>query len=145
MAAIIAPSVFTYLGMDAAATAVFSFFGWTCHQMPDRSFHWLGHQLGVCSRCIGIYGGLLVAFIAYPFFKKIDDIEPLPRFWLIASVIPIGIDWSLTFFGVWENTFLSRFVTGMILGYACGFYIVPGAVEIAQYTYRPPKETKAST
>lgn len=142
MAAIISPAVFTALGMQAAAESVFSFFGWTCHQMPDRSFHWLGHQLGVCSRCIGIYGGLLAAIVFYPLFKQVDDIEPFPRFWLLASLIPIGIDWSLTFFGIWENTPWSRFITGTILGFACGIYIVPAAVEIAQNTYRPPKPSK---
>jgi uncharacterized membrane protein len=45
-------------------------------------------------------------------------------------MIPMAIDWSLGFFHIWENTQLSRLVTGAILGIACGLFIVPAIVEI---------------
>ena len=45
-------------------------------------------------------------------------------------MVPIAIDWSLGAFGIWENTHLSRFITGLILGAACAIYIVPALVEI---------------
>jgi hypothetical protein len=45
-------------------------------------------------------------------------------------MIPIGVDWSLGAFGIWENTYLSRFITGLILGATCAIYIVPALVEI---------------
>jgi hypothetical protein len=28
-----------------------------CHQRPERSFHYHGAQLPVCSRCVGLYAG----------------------------------------------------------------------------------------
>ena len=65
-----------------------------------------------------------------PLLRRIEDIEPFPRFWLFLAMIPIGIDWSLGVFGIWENTHLSRFLTGLILGAACGLFIVPALVEI---------------
>jgi len=124
-------------GLTAISTPLYHFFSFLCHQLPDRSFHIEGEQFGVCSRCFGVYFGLLFGFIIYPLWRKIDEIEPLPRVWLFLSLIPIGVDWSLTIFGIWENTFTSRFVTGMILGVACATFIVPAIVEITRnYTWK---------
>src|SRR5690606_28160807 len=92
--------------------------------------HIFGHQLAVCSRCFGVYFGLLFGLLIYPVWRSMDNIEPLPRVWLFLSLIPITVDWSLTIFGIWENTHLSRFVTGSILGFACACYILPAVIEI---------------
>ncbi len=111
---------------------IYKFFGYICHQMPSRSFYIENHSFAVCSRCFGVYGGLLFGFLAYPFFNSIEEIEPLPRFWLFLALIPMGLDWSLGFFGVWENTHLSRFLTGLILGITCAVFIIPALIELAQ-------------
>ena len=135
--AIIAAPVAKANDLLTIANPLFSFFSYICHQIPDRSFHVLGEQFGVCSRCFGVYFGILAGFAAYPIWRSIDTTEPLPRFWLFLSIIPISIDWSLTIFGIWENTQWSRFITGLILGFACAIFIVPAAVEIARnLTYR---------
>lgn len=109
---------------------VYKFFSYACHQIPARSFHVAEHQFAVCSRCFGVYFGLLAGFIIYPFFRKIEETEPLPRFWLFLAMVPIGIDWTLGVFDIWENTHFSRFATGTILGAACAIYIIPALVEI---------------
>ena len=114
----------------ALARPIYSFFSYICHQLPERSLHIDGHPLAVCARCFGVYFGLLAGLVIYPLWRRIDEIEPLPRIWLFLSLVPIGIDWSLSVFGVWENTHLSRFITGLILGVACATYIVPAVVEI---------------
>ena len=114
----------------SVSSPLYKFFSYICHQMPERSFHVLGHQFGVCSRCFGVYFGVLLGFAIYPLWRPVDEIEPLPRFWLFLSLIPIAVDWSLGVFGIWENTHLSRFVTGTILGVSCATYIVPAVVEI---------------
>lgn len=112
------------------SASVYKFFSYICHQMPERSFHVADHPFAVCSRCFGVYFGLFFGFLIYPFLRKIDDIEPLARVWLFLAMIPIAIDWSLGAFDIWENTHLSRFTTGLILGAACAVYIVPALVEI---------------
>ena len=106
-------------GIISISTPLYSFFSILCHQIPDRSFHIAGEPFAVCSRCSGVYFGLLFGFVIYPLWRNIDEIEPLPKFWLILSLIPMTIDWSLTVCGVWENTYLSRFITGIIVGAAC--------------------------
>ena len=100
--------------------------------MPDRSFYILEHQLAVCSRCFGVYFGLLAGLIAYPLWRSIENIDPLPRIWLFASMVPIGIDWLLGMLDIWHNNHASRFITGMILGVGCATYIMPALVEIVR-------------
>lgn len=130
--------IFLILGAPLAEAAggtglsapIYNFFSYLCHQIPSRTFHFDDHALAVCSRCFGVYFGLLSGFLIYPFLRPLSETEPLSRFWLFAAMIPIGIDWSLGFFDIRENTSASRFVTGAILGAACGFFIVPALVEI---------------
>ena len=119
-------------GINAVATPLYHFFGYICHQIPERSLHLAGHQLAVCSRCFGVYFGLAAGFVVYPLWRRVDEIEPLPRIWLILAILPITVDWSLTVFGIWENTHVSRFVTGTILGFACAVFIIPAIVEITR-------------
>ncbi|MGB7068491.1 MAG: DUF2085 domain-containing protein [Pyrinomonadaceae bacterium] len=111
---------------------VYGFFGFICHQIEARSFHISGHHLAVCSRCFGVYIGLLAGFAIYPIWRGLHNIEPLPRFWLILAVFPMAIDFSLTLFGIWENTHASRFITGAVLGFACATFIVPALIEIVR-------------
>lgn len=112
--------------------SIYEFFSYLCHQIPSRTFHIGESAFAVCSRCFGVYFGLLFGFIVYPFIRSIENIEPFPRIWLFLSLVPMGIDWSLGFFDVWENTHASRFITGLILGVACAIYIVPAIVELGQ-------------
>lgn len=132
LALIVLPPIVSAYGQTEISSPMYRFFGMICHQLPERSFHLLEHQLAVCSRCFGVYFGLGVGAVVYPLWRRVDDIEPLPRIWLLASMVPIGIDWSLGVFGVWENNHASRFITGLILGLACVTYILPALVEIVR-------------
>jgi uncharacterized membrane protein len=119
-------------GWTNVSGAIYKFFSFLCHQQPERSFHVLEHPFAVCSRCFGVYFGLVFGFIIYPFIRNIEEIEPFSRIWLFLSLVPIGIDWTLGMLGIWENTHLSRFLTGLILGAACAVFIIPALVELAQ-------------
>ncbi len=130
--AIFAAPVARTSGFEGISNPLYTFFGYICHQLPERTFHMLGEPFGVCSRCFGIYFGLVIGVAVYPLWRGIDTIEPVARFWLFLSLIPIGIDWSLTAFGIWENTQASRLITGLILGFACATFILPALVEITR-------------
>lgn len=119
-------------GLIYISSPIYTFFSFLCHQIPSRSFHIESHAFAVCTRCFGVYSGLLLGFIVYLFLRSIEEIEPLPRFWLFLALVPMAIDWSLGFFEIWENTSLSRFLTGLILGVACAIFIVPALVEIVR-------------
>lgn len=138
VALILAPPLLAALGHASVGDSIFSFFGYVCHQIPERSFHITGNRVAVCSRCFGVYFGLIVGVLTYPLWRSVDDIEPLSRIGLFAAMIPIAVDWSLTIFGIWENTHLSRFITGLILGAACAIYIFPALVEIVRFRSKTP-------
>ena len=42
------------------------------------------------------------------------------------------LDFALGLAGVWENTHLSRSLTGALLGLAASFYVVPGVMDLGQ-------------
>lgn len=129
---ILTPPIAKANGFVGLASSLYHFFSYICHQIPERSFYIEGEKFGVCSRCFGVYFGLVAGFLIYPLWRRIDEVEPLPKVWLFLSLVPITVDWSLTVFGIWENTYLSRFLTGLILGVACATYIVPAIVEITR-------------
>jgi uncharacterized membrane protein len=130
-------------GFSGLSSSLYHFFSFACHQISGRSFHIDGEQFAVCSRCFGVYFGLFTGFAIYPLWRDITDVEPLPRFWLFLSLIPITVDWSLTMFAIWENTHYSRFITGLVLGFACATFIIPAIVEVARRLWvpNPPRLT----
>lgn len=117
-------------GLDGFSNSVYTFFSYLCHQITWRSYHISEYPLAVCTRCFGFYGGFLVGLAIYPLFRALDDTNPFSRVWLFLAMIPMGIDWSLEYFGVWNNTHFSRLASGAVLGAACAFFIVPALVEI---------------
>jgi uncharacterized membrane protein len=119
-------------GGYGSAGPIYGFFGYVCHQLPERSLYLAGHQLAVCSRCLGVYAGLAAGLLTYPLWRPMEEPAALPRVWLFAALVPITLDWSLTIFGVWENTHLSRFFTGGVLGAACAVFIMPALIDIGR-------------
>jgi uncharacterized membrane protein len=94
------------------------FFGYACHQHPLRTFFLSDHvPMNVCSRCIGIYGGLTAGVGIIPFL--ITFTKPLRRFvpsmlWVaiglnVASVVCSWIDGGLI-----TNTI--RVLLGLLFG-----------------------------
>lgn len=112
------------------ARAIYQAFSFICHQDPERSFHLDGHQFAVCSRCTGLYSGFALAVLAYPFVRSLKRTETPSRLWLVFAALPVVVDFALTYFGVWQNTHLTRFSTGALLGMVAVFYILPGVIEL---------------
>lgn len=119
------------LGHPEFAASIYKTFSFVCHQIPERSFHLGGHLFGVCSRCTGLYTGFAVAALIYPLARSLKRTDTLSRLWLIMAAVPLAIDFSLTYFGIWSNTHLSRFFTGALLSSVAVFYIMPGLIELS--------------
>ena len=118
-------------GHPEFASPIYKAFSLVCHQIPDRSLHLSGHQFGVCSRCTGLYMGFAVAALIYPLARSLKRTDTPARAWLILAAVPLAIDFSLTYFGIWQNTHLSRFSTGALLSSVAVFYIMPGLIELS--------------
>ena len=132
-------------GHPALAEVIYHAFGIFCHQRPDRSYFIEGHKLGVCSRCTGLYAGFALTLLLYPLLRSLRNNVNPPRQYLFLAAVPLAIDFSLTFFGIWENTHTSRLFTGLLLGCVAVFYVMPGIVDISLRSWRAPGLPKPAT
>ena len=138
-AATVAPLVSLILVAPLAAVAghprlagvIYGAFAPLCHQLPERSYFIDGHKLAVCSRCTGIYAGFAFTLLLYPLVRSLRNTATPPRSVLILAALPLAIDFSLTFFGFWENTHTSRLLSGALLGSVAVFYVMPGIIDLS--------------
>ena len=121
---------------EAAGQTIYRAFATVCHQIPGRSFYLAGHPLAVCARCTGLYAGLAAGMLLFPLVRSLRSTETPARHWLFIAGAPMVIDFSLSLFGIWQNTHLSRFVTGALLGAVAAFFIVPGLVDLSRTNWR---------
>lgn len=131
-------------GHPVLSAGVYAGFAGLCHQIPERSFHFEGFPLAVCARCFGLYVGGAAGVLFYPLARGLARRDAPGRAWLFAAAAPTAIDFALGFFGVWENTHLSRFLTAVLLGAAAAFYVVPAALDLSyrrslRRATRPPE------
>jgi uncharacterized membrane protein len=120
-------------GYTDVAQGIYRAFGTFCHQRPDRSYFIDGHKFAVCSRCTGLYFGFALTLVLYPLIRSLRNAATPRRIFLLLAALPLAIDFSLTFFGLWQNTHTSRLLTGALLGGAAVFYVMPGLVELSMW------------
>lgn len=82
-----------------------------CHQIAERSFFINGNQMPFCTRDLGLFIGLaagagLATFVRY-------KINPL---FVIAGLVPIGLDGGLQLVTSYESNNVLRLVTGLLAG-----------------------------
>lgn len=133
-------------GHNGLAFAIYRAFGTMCHQIPERSYFIDGHKFAVCARCTGIYFGFAFTLLLYPLVRSLRSTATPPRSLLILAAFPLAIDFSLTFFGFWENTHTSRLLTGALLGSVSVFYVMPGIVDVSlRMLTNPTREPRRAT
>src|SRR6185369_5114841 len=133
-------------GHNGVAFAIYHAFAPFCHQIPERSYFIEGHKFAVCARCTGIYAGFAFTLLLYPLVRSLRNTATPPRSLLILATLPLAIDFSLTFFGFWENTHTSRLLTGALLGSVSVFFVMPGIVDLSlrSLTTRTPERRHAT-
>jgi uncharacterized membrane protein len=125
-ALVLAPPILVSAGCHAAAVVYF-LFSPVCHQLPDRSFALLGLPLAVCHRCAGIYLGLFLgSLLNHPWMHRSHAAR---RRWVLAATTPLVLDALLPFIGLWDNTGISRFATGLCFGIPIASLLVRGIAE----------------
>ncbi|MGH9874830.1 MAG: DUF2085 domain-containing protein [Pyrinomonadaceae bacterium] len=132
-------------GHPFSALTIYGAFSYVCHQIPERSFFIGGHPFAVCSRCTGLYAGFAVATVAYPLVRSLRQTEAPARKWLFLAAAPLAIDFTVGYFGIWENTHSSRFATGALLGAVAVFYVLPGLVELSLRDWGQKDKTSSKT
>lgn len=115
---------------EGARVVIMDAFSAVCHQLPARSPHVNGIQLAACDRCMGIYFGIPLAAVLFTaLWNTLGPVrERAPRV-LLASLVPMGLDWGLDVLGFVTNTPSSRWMTGLLFGLAAGTYLVVASAE----------------
>jgi uncharacterized membrane protein len=98
---------------------VYLFFSRVCHQLPTRSWHLYGEQLGLCIRCtslsLGFFGGLLLL--------RVPNVR-----WLKISIAITAMQWLLAV-TVMDSEAL-RVLSGLLLGATAAPVIRTGVEEM---------------
>lgn len=129
-------------GHNQLAQGIYGAFATLCHQLPDRSYFIDGHKFAVCTRCTGLYAGFAFTLLLFPLIGSLKRTTMPPRSWLFLAAIPLVIDFSVTFFGFWDNTHTSRMLTGALLGGATVFYVMPGIIDLSLRHVRAAQPTQ---
>lgn len=109
---IFAPPLIKHWGGDPSG--IYSVYSHVCHQREDRSFHIFGTKMGVCSRCTGIYTGML-------FFVMTSSLLPIPLSGTTAALFlsPLAggklLEEITGYSSNWER-FITGFFPGVLLG-----------------------------
>src|SRR5687768_5314788 len=139
----------------AAATPVYLFGSFLCHQLSDRSFHLAGVQLPVCARCLGIYAGAAigaaVSIVGHPLTGRLAGRDGPPhgrnaaRVTLLIAALPTAITLVLEWSGLWQPGNVVRAAAGLVLGGGVAL-VVMGAIHYERWQRRrrlvpPPPST----
>lgn len=115
--------------MDLFLSVIYAVGAVVCHQFPERSFFWDGHQLPVCARCTGLYVSAGVALLAWPAVKLSRAWRPLPlspaiaRRVLAIAALPTAVTYLTGVSGVWDGSNLTRALLAIPLGATAGVIV----------------------
>ena len=97
---------------------------WTkyiCHQRPERCFELNGKPMPICSRCLGVYSGLIIGFLLPVFIPRILFMDPnILLFLMLLFLAPMAIDGLTQLLGLRQSNNILRFCTGLVAGLLLG-------------------------
>ena len=112
--------------MHLFAAIIFSIGSLICHQKPERSFFWDGHQFPVCARCTGLYlsGALsLILWIGAKAARRWRSIPIDPRAArsvLLLAALPTVLSLATGTIGWWDGSNVTRALLAIPLGLCAG-------------------------
>jgi uncharacterized membrane protein len=122
-------------GLTGLSDGIFHAYRFICGQTPSHSFYIAGYQVCLCTRCMAIYGSMLIAGLTLALFRS-AQIRPLNwKFWLLA-MIPMALDGGTQLFGWRESNVFLRLLTGAIFGLGTAWFLFP-QIEDAARDARP--------
>lgn len=108
---------------------IHDFYGWFCHQLPQRSPHPGGQPFPLCYRCAGIHLGFFVSFLYLALSggwrRRLPDMRPLIS--LGVMLAPLTVDGWGNLLGVWNTPGWLRALTGLAAGVALPLLVLPFA------------------
>ncbi|GAB4415104.1 MAG: hypothetical protein Kow00123_28110 [Anaerolineales bacterium] len=110
-------------GLELAGQLIFVAYRVACHQRPERSFFLFGYQMAYCQRDTATYTTVVLAGLAYALLRP--RVKPLPLWGAALLVLPLAVDGTGQFFGLWASTWVSRVITGTLFGIALVWLVYP--------------------
>ena len=92
-----------------------------CHQIADRSLFLNGNEMPYCTRCTGIWIGIMLGLGLMVFYTM--ELQEKFVLAILLGLVPIGIDGVGQLFGLWTSINPVRFITGLLAGSVCGVAI----------------------
>ena len=120
--------------MHLVVVFIFAIGSLICHQIPERSFFWDGHQLPVCARCTGLYASAAVGLAAW-FVLKLARRRPMPMRSdlavraIVLAAVPTALSWTSGVLGLWDGTNLTRALLAIPLGASAGAIVAAVATK----------------
>lgn len=93
-----------------------------CHGRVERSLPLFDVPMPICSRCTGIYVGMLIGIALFPLIRWLR--ERTMRVVALIAITPLGIDGVTQLLGLRESINPLRIATGLIAGLAFGLWIL---------------------
>ena len=121
--------------MHLASAIFFAIGGMICHQRPERSFFWDGHQFPVCARCTGLYLSAAIGMTGWVVIKMREGWRPRPidprmaRTFVIAAALPTVISLATGALGVWDGSNITRALLSLPLGAVAGVVVAAVATK----------------
>lgn len=105
-----------------------------CHQLVDRSFFVNGNQMPFCARDLGLFIGLAAGsgFVTFVRYK----INPV---FVIAGLVPIGLDGGLQMVTSYESNNALRVATGLAAGVVLALLLAHFVFALQEDKPRPEK------
>jgi uncharacterized membrane protein len=97
-----------------------------CHGIAERCLTLWGTPMPICTRCTGIYLGMLAGLLAFLLIPRLR--ERVMRPIALAAAVPLAIDGLTQLARLRESTNTLRMETGLLAGMAFGLWIL-SAVE----------------
>ena len=86
-----------------------------CHQLASRTF--FDGKMPLCSRCTGIYIGMVIGFICYLLFCRFKTFDKISLVLVaITGLVPILLDGGSQYLGFRLSNNLLRYSTGILFG-----------------------------
>jgi uncharacterized membrane protein len=119
---------------------VYAIYSPFCHQLPERSLSCFGHPLSVCSRCLGIYLGVLGGLLLYPLIRGWRQVRvPAKKAFILLST-PIFLDAGANLIRLWRSPNAVRLATGFLWGLILPFYFITGVVDLLRQRRKKRRE-----
>ena len=106
-------------------TLYYNIFSLICHQKPERSYFVWDYQMPVCVRCFGIYLGIVLGALIYPFFKKLNNTKIPKLKYLWFFITPIVFDGLCQTLNLYPSPHYVRLLTGITASTSLVFYTLP--------------------